>query len=114
MVGNYGLRATGQRPLDQMLFFPVCVVDRGFEATESGVIFHPSSGIHADTVAQAQATLRVRTLRAFVGRGLPGSFEAEEMRPCKYIGFLVDAGVCIEAADRAGLERLLRYCAGSK
>jgi len=26
-------------------------------------------------------------------------------------GFSVDAGVRIEAADRAGLERLLRYCA---
>ena len=29
----------------------------------------------------------------------------------KYSGFSVDAGVCIEAHDRAGLERLLRYCA---
>jgi len=26
-------------------------------------------------------------------------------------GFSVDAGVRIEATDRAGLERLLRYCA---
>jgi hypothetical protein len=26
-------------------------------------------------------------------------------------GFSVDAGVCIEAHDRAALERLLRYCA---
>jgi len=29
----------------------------------------------------------------------------------KHSGFSVDAGVCIEAQDRAGLERLLRYCA---
>lgn len=26
-------------------------------------------------------------------------------------GFSVDAGVCIQAHDRAALERLLRYCA---
>ena len=29
----------------------------------------------------------------------------------KHSGFSVDAGVCIEAHDRAALERLLRYCA---
>jgi hypothetical protein len=29
-------------------------------------------------------------------------------------GFSVDASVCIEANDRAGLERLIRYCAQSK
>jgi hypothetical protein len=39
------------------------------------------------------------------------SFEAKEMLGYKHSGFSVDAGVCIEAADRAGLERLLRYCA---
>ena len=29
----------------------------------------------------------------------------------KHSGFSVNAGVCIQAQDRAGLERLLRYCA---
>ena len=29
----------------------------------------------------------------------------------QYSGFSVDAGVCIQAHDRAALERLLRYCA---
>jgi hypothetical protein len=33
------------------------------------------------------------------------------MRSYKHSGFSVDAGVCIEANDRAALERLLRYCA---
>ena len=97
--------------LNEHVHFHVCVVDGVFEATESGVIFHPASGIDADTVAQAQATLRRRILRAFVGRGLLESFEAKEMLGYKHSGFSVDAGVCIEAADRAGLERLLRYCA---
>jgi hypothetical protein len=31
----------------------------------------------------------------------------------QHSGFSVDAGVCIEAHDRAELERLLRYCARS-
>ncbi len=58
-----------------------------------------------------QACLRRRILRAFVGRGLLESFEAKEMLGYQHSGFSVDAGVRIEAHDRAGLERLLRYCA---
>ena len=74
-------------------------------------IFHPASGIDADAAAQAQATLRRRILRAFVGRGLLQKCDAKEMLAYQNSGFSVDAGVCIEAHDRAGLERLLRYCA---
>jgi hypothetical protein len=97
--------------LNEHVHFHVCVVDGVFEATESGIIFHPTTGIDADTVFQVQATLRRRILRAFVGRGLLESFEAKEMLAYKHSGFSVDAGVCTEAHDRAGLERLLRYCA---
>jgi hypothetical protein len=97
--------------LNEHVHFHVCAVDGVFEATESGIIFHPTTGIDADTVFQVQATLRRRILRAFVGRGLLENFEAKEMLAYKHSGFSVDAGVCIEAADRAGLERLLRYCA---
>ena len=97
--------------LNEHVHFHVCVVDGVFEATESGIIFHPATSIDADAAAQAQATLRRRILRAFVGRGLLESFEAKEMLAYKHSGFSVDAGVCIEAHDRAGLERLLRYCA---
>ncbi|MDG0027906.1 transposase, partial [Trinickia sp. Y13] len=35
----------------------------------------------------------------------------QDMLGYKHSGFSVDAGVCIEAHDRAALERLLRYCA---
>ena len=37
--------------------------------------------------------------------------DAKEMLGYQHSGFSVDAGVCIEAHDRAALERLLRYCA---
>jgi Putative transposase/Transposase zinc-binding domain len=81
------------------------------QPSNSAAIFHPARAIAETAVAQVQATLRRRILRAFVGRGLLESFEAKEMLAYKHSGFSVDTSVRIEANDRAGLERLLRYCA---
>ena len=50
-------------------------------------------------------------LRAFVGRRPLENFEAKEKIGNKHSGYSEDARVCIEAHDRAALERLLRYCA---
>jgi hypothetical protein len=61
--------------------------------------------------AQVRTDLRRRILRAFVGRGLLQSCDAKEMLGYQHSGFSVDAGVLIEAVDRAALERLLRNCA---
>jgi hypothetical protein len=63
------------------------------------------------SVAPVQTTLQKRILRAFVARGLLENCDAKDMLGYKHSGFSVDAGVCIEAHDRAALERLLRYCA---
>jgi hypothetical protein len=47
-----------------------------------------------------------------VRRGLIDKADANEMAKWEHGGgFSVDASVCIEGNDRAGLERLLRYCA---
>lgn len=115
--------------LNEHVHLHVCVVDGVFEeaagegggadahaqaraqARAPGVIFHPAAGATADAVTQAQATLRKRILRAFVGRGLREGFEAQEMLGYRHSGFSVDTSVCIAAHDRAGPERLLRYCA---
>ena len=43
-----------------------------------------------------------RILRAFVARGLLENCDAKDMLGYKHSGFSVDAGVCIEAHDRAG------------
>lgn len=105
--------------LNEHVHFHVCVVDGVFEevagegdadvqAISPGVIYHPATGIDAATVAQVQATLRRRILRVFVGRDLIESVNAKEMLAYQHSGFSVDAGVCIEAHDRAALERLLR------
>ena len=56
--------------------------------------------------------MRRRILRAFVARGHLEAHDAKDMAAYAHGGgFSVDAGVRIEAPDRAGLERLLRYCA---
>jgi hypothetical protein len=106
--------------------FHVCVVDGVFEAlpgaqaklpesaesaNAKSITFHPAQ-IDAAAIAQVQANVRKRLLRAFVARGHLESHDAKDMAAYAHGGgFSVDAGVLIEAADRAGLERLLRYCA---
>jgi hypothetical protein len=53
----------------------------------------------------------MRILCGFFGQGLLEGFEAQEMLGYKHSDFSMDTSVCIAAHDRAGLERLLRYCA---
>ena len=48
-------------------------------------------------MAQAQATLRKRILRAFVGRSLLEGFEAKEMLAHRLSGLWVDTRVCTTA-----------------
>ena len=111
--------------LNTHVHFHVCVVDGVFEAlpdaesaelvTAPSGTFHPA---HIDdaAIATVQAKVRKRILRAFVARGHIEACDAKDMAERAASsshggGFSVDAGVRIEATDRAGLERLLRYCA---
>lgn len=80
-------------------------------ATPPRVVFHPASGIDKAAVAPGAGEVRIRILDAFAGCCLIERFEAREMLPFKHSGFSMNAGVCTQAHDRAGLERLLRYCA---
>ena len=118
--------------LNEHVHFHVCVVDGVFEEVEGegdadatprisspGVIFHAATGIDAATVAPVQTTLQKRILRAFVARGLLENCDAKDMLGYKHSGFSVDAGVCIEAHDRAGATAThppapLLWCAGTK
>ncbi len=66
----------------------------------------------AATLAEVQAKLRRRVLRAATRRGLLDRDEAEAWGAWDHGGgFLLHASVRVEANDRQGLERLLRYCA---
>ena len=91
-----------------------CVVQDGvFASTPTGdVVFHPATAIDEPAIAAVQAKVRRRLLESFVRRGLLESDAAHAMQAWQHGGgFSVDASVRIEAADRPGLERLLRYCA---
>ena len=52
--------------------------------------FHPATCITCEVAAQAQASLRKRILRGFVGRGLLEGFEAKEILAHRHSGFSVD------------------------
>jgi len=81
-------------------------------ATTGGVIFRAATELEANAIADVQAGVRRRLLRVVVRRGLPPRDDARAMGQWAHGGgFSVDGSVRIEAADRAGRERLLRYCA---
>ena len=83
-----------------------------FEPAAGGVVFRAATGLDATAVTQVQAGVRRRLLRSFVRRGLLPTDDAQAMAQWQHGGgFSVDASVRIAATDRAGRERLLRYCA---
>jgi hypothetical protein len=99
--------------LNAHLHFHCVVIDGVFDAaTTGGIIFTAATGVDANAIAQVQAQVRRRLLRVFVRRGLLPRDDARAMGQWAHGGgFSVDGSVRIEAADRAGRERLLRYCA---
>jgi hypothetical protein len=99
--------------LNPHLHFHCVVIDGVFDAAAAGgVIVTAATGLDAHAIAQVQAQVRRRLLRSFMRRGLLPGDDARAMAQWEHGGgFSVDASVQIEAADRAGRERLLRYCA---
>jgi len=95
------------------LHFHCVVVDGVFEADAGGgVTFHPADGLDASAIGEVQAAVRRRLLRSALRRGLLSAHDAQVMAKWEHGGgFSVDANVRIEAHERCGLERLLRYCA---
>ena len=61
--------------------------------------------------AIAEQVLRVRVLRWFARSGLIESDDARQMLAWENSGRSLDAAARVAAHDRAGLERMLRYCA---
>ncbi|MEA3278159.1 MAG: transposase [Pseudomonadota bacterium] len=93
--------------------FHVCVIDGVFEPDpERGARFIAAPELDADDAQAVQTKVRRRILRAFVRCGLLDKDDRKEMERWDHGGgFSLDATVRIEANDRHGLERLLRYCA---
>ncbi|MBK9522286.1 MAG: transposase [Rhodocyclaceae bacterium] len=108
--------------LNAHVHFHCCVMDGVFEPSVNtddrvtddvpGVSFHAAHQLDTLAIQAVQTRARQRILRAFVRRGLIDKDDAKEMVQWEHGGgFSVDASVCVEGNDRAGLERLLRYCA---
>jgi hypothetical protein len=98
--------------LNEHTHFHVVVIDGVFEPDpEQGVRFIAAEAIDADAVRVVQTQIRRRILRAFVRGGRIDAQTRKEMEAWDHGGgFSLDASVRIEADDRKGLERLLRYC----
>ncbi|MCM8614066.1 transposase [Accumulibacter sp.] len=99
--------------LNTHLHFHCVVVDGVFEVdAEGGAAFHSASGLDAAASGEVQTAVRRRLLRSAQRRGLLSAGDAQGMAEWEHSGgFSVDAEVRIEAHEREGLERLLRYCA---
>jgi len=92
--------------------FHSCLIDGVFSAQDDQLHFHEASALSNADVDAVQQSVRKRVLALFERRGmLPPEVCAEMLEWEHGGGFSLDAGVRIEADDRAGLERLLRYCA---
>jgi hypothetical protein len=88
-----------------------CVIDGLFSAEDETLRFDEAT-ITPEAMAKVQAEARERVLRLFKRRSLLSPEDVETMRQWKHEGgFSLNADVTVAAWDRAGLERLLRYCA---
>jgi hypothetical protein len=100
--------------LNEHLHFHCCVIDGVFEPGPEGgeTMRFREAVLTAEDIQWVQARVRQRVLRWFSRQGYLDKDDAKEMGQWKNGGgFSLDASVRIEGYDRAGLERLLRYCA---
>ncbi len=72
--------------------------------------FHPADPLDEAAVHRLEELLRRRILRHFQRQGLLEADDVETMLGWQHGGFSLDASARVEAWDRDGLERLLRYC----
>jgi len=93
--------------------YHLVVLDGVFsKADDSGIEFHEAYDLTTDRIAQVESVVQQRVLRYFRRHGLLDERDAAGMLTWQGSGgFSVDASVRIEAEDRAGIERLVRYCA---
>ena len=97
--------------LNPHLHFHCVIIDGVFDfAAAGGVLFRAATGLDEQAFAAVQERVRRRLLRVFARRGLLPADAARAMAQWAHGGgFSVDGSVRIEANDRAGRERLLRY-----
>ncbi len=99
--------------LNTHFHYHLAVLDGLFSgADDGGVQFHTSSQLTPAHWLELQRVVQRRVLRYFRTQGLLDEADANGMLTWRGSGgFSIDASVRIEGDDRAGIERLLRYCA---
>ena len=97
----------------KVVHFHCCVIDGVFAVGEDGQVhFAEAAALTPEDLAAVQQQVRARVLRWFARAGHLDPADARDMAGWHHGGgFSLDAAVRIEGSDRAGLERLLRYCA---
>jgi len=73
--------------------------------------FYPASFLSSNEIFEVEKEVRSKMINFFLKRGLLEKEEAQNMLSWNTSGFSLDASVLIDAQDRHGLERLIRYCA---
>ena len=87
------------------------MIDGVFSVEDETLRFDQAT-ITPEAIVKAQSEVRERVLRLFKRRALLSAEDVEAMRQWGHEGgFSLNADVTVAAWDRAGLERLLRYCA---
>lgn len=89
--------------------FHLIVADGVFNG-EAGLEFHKAC-LTQDDITDTQESIQKRVLKYFYKQGFFDKDEMNKMLSYENSGFLLDAKVKIEAWDKDGLERLIRYCA---
>ncbi len=82
----------------------------GVFSGEDGLQFHEAA-LTQDDVADTQERIQKRVLKYFYKQGFYEKDEMLKMLSYETSGFSLNASVKVEAWDKDGLERLIRYCA---
>ena len=99
--------------LNPHFHFHTVVLDGVFSRAADGEVrFHEAALLQSEHWHELQHVVQRRVLRYFNRHGLLDEADAHGMLSWQGSGgFSIDASVRIEGKDRAGVERLLRYCA---
>jgi hypothetical protein len=103
--------------LNRHVHYHCCIIDGVFEPVEEAdngpqaVRFRAAAELTPEALTTITDQVRTRVLRWFARSGLIERDDVREMLAWESSGFSLDAAVRVGAQDRAGLERLLRYCA---
>ena len=101
-----------QQSLNRHTHSHCCILDGVFERCDDGEVrFLQAAAPTPQEIAALAERVRRRVLRWFARSGLLDADDARDRLAWDNGGFSLDAAVRIGQNDRAGLERLRRYCA---